>query len=291
MQPIVNLISCLLLLTMHQAAFAQAINCAPHTTRDSLTVDYSHIQRSEMHAPSSYHYDGIASAIKWHGQHWRAEHHYLALDFPNNTNDAPATNGDLHSLVLGRFDNVPLDSDNTLAWELAPTLAVSSNQLKHTEQLQASGLHLAGMFTWTTRLAEHQHVLVGVCAGTLTGEYESIPVLGYQYSGKLDVLVGYPRSNLSFGPAPGVVLQLSWSIEGGNWEILDDKLENRSDFSYSGRQFTAVISFAITSTFSIHAQWASLYAQEFDYRSQSGTHMSIASDDNDAVLVGLKVAL
>lgn len=249
-------------------------------------VDYESQGHFLIHASTPYRVAGESTRVNWRGDAWRFDYEYLALDFPGMTPDAPVTNGDLHALAVGYRDRVILNDTDQLHREIAPTLAVSSNQLKNPEKIGAGALRIDGGLLWAREIGSGMSWFAGGCLTALTGEHRLIPVVGTAHRyGAWTLSPGYPRSTAHRRLTPRAALYADWSLTGNAWEVLDKSLSNRSKFHREGQQLRLGVTMGLGAAGRVEVLWLRRFDQRFDYRTVNGDDIAVdASHANGWVL-------
>ncbi len=256
--------------------------CDLRWTSSSLELAYSSLEATEVKTTDPYDIDGIETQLKVNGDHWRASHDYLALDFLRDNLTTPITNGDLHTLLIGYRDNVSYLNNGYLHWEILPALAVSSNQLKHADSIKGSSFRLDGHLLWQQILSSHSAVFAGACLTALTGDHELVPVMGidYEYS-YWKISIGYPYTKLQFQLTESLFLYSDMALTGNEWEVLNENLQQRSDVHLEAKQFRLGLKFNISAHGILEAYWRLAYDQSMNYLARDDSWASVKIGDSN----------
>ena len=109
-------------------------DCSLYSPAQNIFVDYSRHSDVQIKTSTPFTIDPVEYNLQWQDNNWKVTHNYLALGFSTNHTDAPQTNGHLHRFSVGYSSTMAINSiasNDTLHWSIRPTIAVSSNQLKH----------------------------------------------------------------------------------------------------------------------------------------------------------------
>lgn len=243
---------------------------------------YSRLAATEVKSLDPYEIDSIATQLKVNGDQWRGSHDYLALDFPRDNLTTPVTNGDLHTLLIGYRGNASYINNGRLHWEILPTLAVSSNQLKHADNIKVSSFRLDGHLLWQQILSSHSALFAGVCLTALTGEHELMPVLGIDYDyAYWQISIGYPYTKLQLQLTDSIFLYSDLALTGNQWEVLNKDLQQRSDVHLESKQIRLGLKFDISVHGRVEVYWRHVYEQSMDYLARDGSWDSVQIDNGD----------
>lgn len=247
--------------------------CNISTSSPNIDFTYSRMDDFQAESTDPYIIKGVATQLNVQGEHWRASHEYLALDFPRDNLTTPVTNGDLHILVVGYRNDVKFNNLYELHWEILPTVAASSNQFRNPEELKSSSLRLGGYLIWDAKLLNNSSLFVGACSAAITGDYELIPVAGFEYQySNWKMSAGYPHSRLEYSISPTTIFLSSWALSGNQWEVLDKVLDNRNDVHLQSKQVKIGLRFSTSPIGIIEAYWLHYYDQEMEYLARNNSH-------------------
>ncbi len=237
-----NLLACLLVLLSLEHAMAA---CGLDRQQDSLDLAYA--ERGAFIASTSnpYTIEAVSTGIYWQSANWQASHEYLALEYDQDNDFTPATSGDLHTVVTGITGKRTSASGESLSMALLPTLAFSSNMGKNPDKFKLDAFRLDGHLVASYPAGSLEY-LIGVCASTLTGEYEVRPVAGVQYrSDAWSALFAYPASRFETLLDKNTSLFVEWRLAGRQWHVLDEALRIYSDFNYEAQLLSMGLGFRL----------------------------------------------
>lgn len=262
-------------------ATASAV-CGIKQPLPNVNLAYSSFDAFQVNTSDPYDIDGVSTQLNFYGKSWQASHEYLALDYFRENLTTPVTNGDLHTLQAGYKNTINYTTANNLNWELMPTLAVSSNQLKNPDEIKGSSFRLEGYLAWQHRLKNKVTIVAGACASAITGEYEVIPLAGieYQYL-DWDMSIAYPKSRLDYLINPSLTFFSSWELSGNQWQVLDQNLENRNDVHLESKQIKLGFRFNITRSGVIDTFWIHYYDQAMEYLARNDLPVSAALENTN----------
>lgn len=257
--------------------------CEIKTPPTTIDFSYSRLEAFDVNATDSYKINARSSQLNYQGKSWLAGHEYNAFNYPGNNLSTPVTNGHLHSVVVGYTNTSHSYKPYNLYWELLPTLAVSSNQLKNSNEIGASSFRLDGHLIWKGSVASGGAVFAGGCATAVTGDHKIIPVIGILYQNpSWKISFAFPHSELEYTQSPTISVYSAWAISGNQWEVLDKNLENRGDFHLTSKQLKLGLRFNFASFGIIQADWLHYYDQEMVYFARNNRWISVDMDNTQA---------
>jgi len=263
--------------------------CNIYLPKSNLAFGYANYSAYEIQSPSKFTIDPTESDLKWQGQALQSSYNYLALDFPAEFPDAPLTNGHLHTIVFGYADTLKTtSSDNTnhVHWSVLPTIAVSSNQLKNPETLEAESFRLDGHLVWERTMQHNWSLFGGLCVGSLSGEYEAIPIVGFSHRRpKWALTLAYPQTQFQYVLTSTVKFQSHWSLSGNQWSVLDHDLEIRSDFNFRSQRIKLGFTLATPNIGDFEVYWLYLFNQQMSYLARSGSRISVDADNTSGWMI------
>ena len=238
----------------------------------SLSIDENDPAWVDSNQP--YQLDSRRSNFTIATGRWRLNHQYQQLGYDRSNTDTPVTNGHLHRLALA-YENTRYTDSNPVNWSIQPTLAVSSNQVRYSDHLNGSAFRLEGHVFWQLTMQEYVRYYLGACLSVLTGDYELIPVLALDYQDdNLHMVLGYPYSQLDLPMTGSTHLVAGWSLQGEQWQVLDQSLQNRSDLRYSMQRFRMGLTFNSDSHHLFEFYWQKSIHRSIAYLDRNGNQLA-----------------
>lgn len=279
----------LLLISLYLWLASACAVCGISSAASYIDLAYSGLDTFQANSYDPYTIDSVLTQLDLQGEFWRASHEYLALDFPRDNPSTAITNGDLHTLVMGYRNDINFDDQDTIYWELQPTLAVSSNQLKNPDEINGSSFRLDGYFIWQNRLQNYGALSIGGCVTALTGDYELIPVVSVDYQlSDWHVFIGYPHSRIQYSITSGIILLTSWTLSGNQWEVLDRSLENRDNVHLESKQVKLGLEFNVPGLGIIETYWHYYYDQKMEYLARNSSQSIVEMESTNGWSVHYK---
>ena len=151
---------------------------------------------------------------------WQFQHDYRIFELPSVDGVVAASNGHLHALSWQwRF---ALEN-----WQvtLTPTLATSSNALRHVKVLELDD--------WQanfTLLYPYEHIKFGIAADSHFGRYRPYPVWQWHlHHNDWSAILGFPENAVRWSPNEFWQWHLRLFPDGGQWRVRDEELTITSD--------------------------------------------------------------
>lgn len=255
--------------------------CGLKPLQATIGITFSDDQSSQVNTSPAYQLDTHLSELSISNEHWQFKHQYQILDYDRSNNSTPLTNGHLHALSLAYRNRY-----GQLNWSITPTLAASSNQIRHSHALNGSALRVDGYLSWQKPLTGSNIVYIGACASALTGDYQLLPVLGFQNrTESTDLLLAYPLSQFRFRLTPRLKLIASWSLQGQLWQVLDRNLQNRSNLHYAAKQIRLGAHLELFKHHLLEAYWQDKTEQTLEYIDRNNNTVKADIEDSNGWMV------
>lgn len=266
--------------------------CKLDISPTNIVFSRSKHSETKVQLATPYFIDTTATQLKWRGEQWQASHDFVSIAYPSGIEYAPATNGFLHVLRGGYTGKQVLSSKSNLVWELLPTLAVSSNQLKNPDLIETGTFRFAAQViaVFTTQLGRTYYA--GICSNAMTGEYKIIPTLGFSYKhASWDFTMGYPSASATIELHRNFFLFTDWSLAGNSWQILDANLQHRSDLQLESQHLQLGLRLGNSAKGLIKLSWSYRFEQKLSYVARNGTNTSAEVDASKGWLISIRYYL
>lgn len=202
-----------------------------------------------------------------------AHHEYRVLDLPLVRNEPADTNGHVHRLALGWQQDA--------AWRLkiAAALAVSSNALKHLNDIGASDIQ--------PDIALERETLktlwLGLRADDRFGRTLVYPTAAWRMSltPSHAIAIGIPDSSWRWRWSPAFESVVSIAPDGGVWRVRDRDLTRRSAVRLRSWQATASVGWQPADQIRIEARIGRRFAGTLRYQLRDGTDTRVDVPDGN----------
>lgn len=274
MRPTISHHNILILFTYFCIGNASAV-CQITRPAASIEFSYSGIEATEVSSLNSFYMDGLTTQFGLKDEFWQLGHEYVAYDYDRDNLTTPVTNGDLHNVVLGFKNEMAVNDKGNIYWELLPTLAVSSNQLKNPDKINSRSLRLDGHIVWPVTGQESGILYLGGCTTALTGEYELIPVVIFDIQlSSWEFYIGYPHTEIKYLLTGDFNFVSGWSLSGNQWQVFDENLVNRNDVHFKSKQLRLGLVLNVLAAATLELYWTYDYDQEFEYLARNQLYTS-----------------
>ena len=255
--------------------------CGFEPVQSTVAMTISRNDAAQVNTSPPYQLDSQLSELNISSKHWQFSHQYQILNYDRNNTSTPLTNGHLHSLALTYRNH-----NEHIHWSLAPTLSVSSSQIRHSNRLNGSAFRIEGHLTWARPLDQSYFLYMGACASSLTGDYQLLPVLGFEY--KTDItglLLAYPVSQIYFRFTKNLKLIADWSLQGQQWQVLDSDLTNRSKLHYESEMVKLGLQLNLTRHQLLETYWQKKFNQTLEYLDRNNNAVKAEVDNSDGWMI------
>ncbi|MFV2057340.1 MAG: hypothetical protein ACC707_12785 [Thiohalomonadales bacterium] len=283
-------LSLIAILLMANTDYAFAL-CSSNDSKAKIQAVRSKHTSTKVHAKIPFSVNTKDTQIIWRGKRWQADYEFLNIDYPSGIEEAPITNGYLHMFRGGYAGKLASNNSSVLLWEILPTLAVSSNQLKNPSKIELGSFRIDAHLIWKVILQKFSYH-VGVCSNALTGEYLLIPALGIAFQDSHWALsIAYPRSSAAVQLNSVATLFSGWSLSGNVWEILDSELQNRSDLQFESQKLEIGLRFRYPDRGVIEFGWSYRFEQQLRYLARNGSQQRVHVGNNNGWNLSYKYLL
>lgn len=252
--------------------------CGLNPLPSAVSFAFSRSNPVQVNSNQPYQFNTRLTEFNVSSEQWQFSHQYQILDYDGDNTSTPVTNGHLHTTALAYGD---WNNSESLSWSVVPTLAISSNQARHSGSLNGSAFRVDGHLIWQKPLHNNSRYYMGGCASALTGDYGLIPVLAIQYQNdNAGLLLGYPYSQFDMQLMSRLRFVASWSLAGQQWQVLDKFLQNRSDLHLASEQVKLGIQMKLTKNNLLEAYWLDHINRAMEYLDQNGNMVEVDMDNS-----------
>ena len=254
-----------------------------------IDLSFTKYSNSKVHTAEIYDIEERTYSFIFQSNSWSVVHDYTVLTYPERNNSTPITNGHLHYISVGYAVGENFNGGDGYQLLISPTLSVSSNQLRNSEELDSGSYRLDGHLVWWRTLNSLTDIFVGFCASALTGEYQLLPYLALNYSiPNWRLLLGYPKAELVYQPLPKVLLISTLGLSGRQWQVLDKNLENRSDLHLAGKKFSLAFQYQAHTSGQVSLAWMYDFQRKMKYFTKAHNWVSADIQDSRAWILEYK---
>jgi len=249
-------------------------------TADYLSFADSDFETADGDAGGSR--SNISGQYEFAGNHaWvlGVGHEYNALDFNDEPEALPQTNGDLHTLHLATQWATDI-GPGALRLSFAPALSVSSNGLKNPDELDSEALQIWGAALYT-RAGGTVNWVLGAAHDYRFGESRVYPAVGLEWRGDdMFLRAVFPDLLFTVNFSRGWTAAFSTSPDGNEWLAYDRGMDNQDEFRREAWQSDLRLAYRFANGVSLGASVGYHWNQEWEFRRHDGRVAQVESDDS-----------
>ncbi|PVY75463.1 hypothetical protein C8D92_107186 [Tamilnaduibacter salinus] len=198
---------------------------------------------------------------------WSLDHEYRVLELLPRNGVPPATNGHVHQLAVGWSDRVG-------AWDvsLAPTLAVSSNVLRHPASMRLDDWRLDGRVVRRTVGLAGGDWRWGIGVDDRFGDYAPWPLVQWQTTlgEAFELTLGLPSNGVEWRVTERWRLSLDVFPDGGQWQVRDESRTRVSRLEQTRWRADLALQWRVLPKVALAAGVARLMDRRWSYRLEDG---------------------